>query len=228
MLYGDFAESWRIQQAVSIFTYFEPDESTETYTDRNFPPVILTAKDLPEDQYNQAKIICENAGISNPVHLDSCILDVGLTGDEDFAKGFSEAKTPEVAAEYEPSPPTIIRKSLPENAVEVSIKPVITISFSKPMDASSITSESFTLNNDTRGTVSYDSANMTAKFEPLTDLAYNTIYTVIITNEVRDAAGNYLDTDYTWKFTTINTTETSQTSSSSSGGGGCFINTLNY
>ena len=94
ILYGAFGESWRISQAESLFTYFSPGESTESHTDRNFPGKLITANDLPETQYNQAKIICENAGVSDPTLLKSCILDVGLSGDADFAKGFSEAKPP--------------------------------------------------------------------------------------------------------------------------------------
>ncbi len=88
LLYGDFTESWRISQDESLFTYFSTDESTATYTDRNFPAGIITSKDLSEDQYNQAKTICQNAGVTGSVSLDSCILDIGLTGDEGFVQSF--------------------------------------------------------------------------------------------------------------------------------------------
>lgn len=42
----------------------------------------------------------------------------------------------------------------------------------------------------------------TATFTPLADLDYDTAYTATITTGVKDLAGNAIEADYVWSFTT--------------------------
>jgi hypothetical protein len=84
------------------------------------------------------------------------------------------------------------------------VNATITASFSEAMNASTITSATFTLYKGTTavtGSVSY--SGTTATFLPATALAGNTVYTVTITTGAKDAAGNSLSANYTWSFTTV-------------------------
>ncbi len=84
-LYPDYADSWRISQEESLFDY-AAGETTETFTDRDFPQAFAKTTDLSDEARATAEQICLEAGISSPVLLEDCILDVGLTGEERFAQ----------------------------------------------------------------------------------------------------------------------------------------------
>jgi len=92
----------------------------------------------------------------------------------------------------------------PANAdVDVAINTKITATFDEEMDSSTITRTTFTLVHGATavsGIVSY--SGVTAVFEPAINLAYNTTYTATITTGATDEAGNALETDYVWSFTT--------------------------
>ncbi len=80
-LYPAFADSWRVVQQSSLFTY-DPGTSTATYTDRSFPdPTVPT---LPNR--SAAEAICRTFGVSDPDVFAACVLDVALTGQPDFAE----------------------------------------------------------------------------------------------------------------------------------------------
>ncbi|HZD24164.1 MAG TPA: VWD domain-containing protein [Acidimicrobiia bacterium] len=85
-LYGPYADSWRISQAESLFDY-ETGKSTETFTDFSFPSGVLTVGDLDPDARALAETICRAAGVSDPIILESCIVDVAITGDSAFTEG---------------------------------------------------------------------------------------------------------------------------------------------
>ncbi|MDR4493776.1 MAG: VWD domain-containing protein [Nitrospirales bacterium] len=84
-LYKQFGESWRITQEESLFDYIDGN-TTETHTDRNFPVGFFTAAHLDPSIREEAEQICRAAGITDPVLLDNCILDVGITGDSSFVE----------------------------------------------------------------------------------------------------------------------------------------------
>ena len=95
-LYNEFGNSWRITQGESLFTY-TPGEDTSTYTNLNFPYEIVTTADLSEADYLVAEQICRDAGITDPVLLQDCILDVGFTNDSSFAEDKKNLKSPEMS-----------------------------------------------------------------------------------------------------------------------------------
>jgi len=84
-LYQQYGESWRITQEESLFDYLE-GTTTETYTDKTFPGSSVTTAVLSDSQREQAEQICRDAGVTDPVILEACILDVGLTGDRCFSE----------------------------------------------------------------------------------------------------------------------------------------------
>ena len=83
---------------------------------------------------------------------------------------------------------------------------VITASFSEPMNASTITTSTFSLNGPgatpVLGTVAYDASSGIARFTPASALTAGTAYTATITTGAKDVAGNGLANNHSWSFTT--------------------------
>lgn len=100
------------------------------------------------------------------------------------------------------TPPTITAESPAPNATNVSVTKAPSVSFSKPVQPSTI---SFTLKDPggglVPGIVSYAGTTNTATFTPSTNLATQTTYTATVTG-VKDLAGNPLAAPMTWSFTT--------------------------
>jgi hypothetical protein len=98
-------------------------------------------------------------------------------------------------------PPTLASTSPAADATNVAGGTVVTATFSEAMDASTITTTSFTLGS-VSGSVSYDSDSYTATFTPDANLEGSTSYTAILSTGITDAAGNPLASAYSWSFTT--------------------------
>ncbi len=92
------------------------------------------------------------------------------------------------------------------NATNVSVTTIISATFDKDMDSSTINTSTFTVkdssNNSVSGTVTYNSNTKTATFTPSTSLASGTTYTATISGSVKDTDGNQMGSDYSWSFTT--------------------------
>ena len=86
VLYGAYADSWRITNETSLFTY-GPGEGTADFTDTSFPQGVITLDDLPDELVAMAEAFAADAGFTDPVPLEAAILDFALTGDEEFAAG---------------------------------------------------------------------------------------------------------------------------------------------
>ena len=82
-LHRDFGNSWRIQPSESLFNYTN-GQTTESLSDRSFPRNYSTISSLMPRQIQAAERVCRQAGVTD-VTLDGCILDVGLTGQSEFA-----------------------------------------------------------------------------------------------------------------------------------------------
>ncbi len=98
------------------------------------------------------------------------------------------------------TPPSIESVSPPEDAVGVPIDTDILIVFSEKIDSNRISPTTFTINPSVVGTFSFDGD--TVRFSPAGSLAWSTSYTVSITTGVTDLAGNHLQNNKTWTFTT--------------------------
>lgn len=79
-LYRAFADTWRLTDAESLFTY-RAGESTATFTDPAFPDRTVTAATLAPAEKAQGETLCRLAGIDRQPLLDECVLDFTLTGD---------------------------------------------------------------------------------------------------------------------------------------------------
>ena len=93
------------------------------------------------------------------------------------------------------------------NAIGVERNKVIKVTFSEPMDASTITSSTFILKQGTiivPGSISF--SGNTASFTPQTALGAGISYTASITTGAKDIAGNALASDLAWSFATSGST----------------------
>ncbi len=89
-LHREFAHSWRITDETSLLPYGR-GEDTAFFTDEAFPDSAARVSDLTPEQLAFATEICAEAGVVDPF-LDSCLVDVGLTGDESFAVSAARAQ----------------------------------------------------------------------------------------------------------------------------------------
>jgi hypothetical protein len=82
--YGDFAESWRVQPEETLFDY-APGDDTDTFTIPDFPG---RPAGLDEADAAAARQVCTDAGVTDPVLLEACAVDVHCMADGSFADAF--------------------------------------------------------------------------------------------------------------------------------------------
>ena len=98
-----------------------------------------------------------------------------------------------------------------EDAVEVDTGCVVKASFNYRMDADTINSASFVLEQEgvpVPGVVAYDIETRTAIFTPDTSLAQGCTYTARVTRAVTNIIGRPLATEKVWCFTTLSSADT--------------------
>jgi hypothetical protein len=103
------------------------------------------------------------------------------------------------------SAPTVSSTSPLSGLSNVATTTAITATFSEAIATSTITTETFTLNNGATGTVAYNATTKVATFTPSANLLSGTTYMATITGGetgVKDVAGNPLASNYVWSFTT--------------------------
>ncbi|HUX40712.1 MAG TPA: Ig-like domain-containing protein [Rectinemataceae bacterium] len=125
-------------------------------------------------------------------------------------------------------PPTVTAVSPTSGATGVLVSSVVTATFSAFMDATTLTTASFSISGAAAvsGVVSYNSITKTATFSPSSPLAYAATYTATVTTSVKDSAGTALTSAYSWTFMTeIPVPPTITTVSPSSGTSGVSVGT---
>jgi hypothetical protein len=95
----------------------------------------------------------------------------------------------------------------PANTATANVTTNVTATFSEAMSTSSISGQSVTVKEQgssslVEGTVSYDSTTKKATFDPSTNLAPNTTFTATISTGMKNLAGNALEQNFSWTFTT--------------------------
>ncbi|GAA2367746.1 hypothetical protein Cme02nite_28430 [Catellatospora methionotrophica] len=83
-IHGRLVDSWRVTEQTTLFDY-GPGQSTATFTDPDFPSGPVTAQNSPDRA--AAEQACRAAGVTDPVQLANCVVDVGVTGDTGYATG---------------------------------------------------------------------------------------------------------------------------------------------
>lgn len=103
-------------------------------------------------------------------------------------------------------PPVVVLTDPLDLATNVSLNKTITADFSEILDNQTMNESSFTLMQGTvniEGFVSY--SGVTASFNPNVDLIEGTEYTATLSTDVQDLAGNAMENEYSWTFTTGST-----------------------
>jgi hypothetical protein len=103
--------------------------------------------------------------------------------------------------------PTVLSTAPSDGATNVSVSNPITVTFSTAMDATTVTSSTFTIQGVT-GTVSYNSLTQSAIFTPSSVLSNNSTYSASIGTGVKDLTGAALTAPYSWSFTTTANADT--------------------
>jgi hypothetical protein len=98
----------------------------------------------------------------------------------------------------------VVSSTVPANGASgVPLNQIISVTFNKEMNPATINTSSIIITVAgvvIPGTISY--SGNTATFSPTSRLAANTLHTGRVTTVVKDLAGNALQTDYIWTFTT--------------------------
>lgn len=101
--------------------------------------------------------------------------------------------------------PTVISTMPASNATGVALNTLVTATFSKPMNAGTLTTTTFTLRQGSTaltGVVTVNPTGTTATFTSAAPLVANLVYTATITTGAMDTGGLTLAANYTWMFTT--------------------------
>ncbi len=106
------------------------------------------------------------------------------------------------------TPPTVTSVSPPNGATGVAIATTVQVTFSEPMDSTTISNTTITLRNNTTSalvgaTVVYNRSTRVATLTPTSALAFGTPFTVTVTTGVKDVAGNALVAPFPSTFTTV-------------------------
>ncbi len=99
--------------------------------------------------------------------------------------------------------PQVLLTDPSNGATNVSINKTITATFNKPMDPLTINATTFTIKQGATlipGVITYN--GVTATYNPINALAFNTVYTGTITTGAKDLLGNSIVSNYVWTFTT--------------------------
>ncbi len=96
-LHGSYADSWRITDATSLFTY-DSGQDTESFTDRSFPSSISTIDDVDPSARDLAIAACEQQGVVSGPQFDDCVLDVARTQNTQYAGLAGQFRTPLLGA----------------------------------------------------------------------------------------------------------------------------------
>ncbi len=105
-----------------------------------------------------------------------------------------------------PSWVTVTATSPASGASNVPTNAAVSVTFSAPMNAATLTTNAFLLtdyaNNSIPGTVTYDLPSLTAFFTPASPLATSSLYVATVTTNVQDVFGNSMLAKYSWLFAT--------------------------
>lgn len=107
---------------------------------------------------------------------------------------------PDPSTENEPA---VEATSPANNAEEVALNKIVSVSFNQAMDATTFNTSTFTVkqgNTAVAGLITY--AALTATFKPNVAFQANTTYTVTITKTVSNEKGKKLSADVVWDFKT--------------------------
>jgi CSLREA domain-containing protein len=171
------------------YNVYRSDSLNGTYTKLNASP-------LAASQYNDTEA---------PAGKDSYyrVTAIDKSGNESQPAAVS-AFRPEAV---DTTAPTILSKTPTANSTGVALSTNVDVTFSEPMDPTTISNSTFRLvisgtTTPIAAAVSYDEATRKATLDPNAELLPNTTYKVTVNTGVKDVAGNAMAKLQTWQFTT--------------------------
>ncbi|WP_037911774.1 Ig-like domain-containing protein, partial [Sulfitobacter mediterraneus] len=110
VLYGAYADSWRITQEDSLFLYDE-GQDTSSFSDLNFPIQITRIGDLDPTERAVAEQIARDAGlVQGSFEFETTVIDIVMTGDAVFAQLVADA--PDFQEDFDPGEVTPVEINL--------------------------------------------------------------------------------------------------------------------
>ena len=218
---------WRSSDGQLLATASFTNESASGWQQVNFSaPVAINANDIYVASYHSSQYFALtaggflSAGVNNgPLYVPATgevggngVYRVGPSGLPTSTFGGNNywvdvVFTTDIGPDL--SPPTVNSTQPASNATGVVPANPVTVTFSEPMDASTVTDTTVELRNQANvkvpASVSYNASNNTASLLPNAALAESSVYTAKViggANGVKDPAGNSLAVDFTWQFTT--------------------------
>lgn len=132
--------------------------------------------------------------------------------------------------EGDTTPPTVTSTNPANDAIDVVLDADLSVTFSESIDSATVTSANFSFVDDAgtriQGNIDYDVSTRTASFTPKNGLTEETTYTATISALITDLAGNPLEADYSWHFTTVNIPPTITSVSPGDGANNAPLNTV--
>lgn len=115
--------------------------------------------------------------------------------------------TTDAVVEADTTPPAVSSFRPVEGAINVAVETNIVVTFSEDMDSTSINSTTVTLTkvaggSQVSGEVSYNPSTETLTFDPTANLTAGTSYRLTLTTGIKDNAGNPLEQETYFSFTT--------------------------
>jgi hypothetical protein len=184
--------------------------SASTFELRNSANAVVTAV-VAYISSTRTAILIPDSELS-PLTLYSATIRGGTGGVADtagneLAGNHSWSFTTGVAVDT--TPPAVNSVIPNSGATAVIVTTQITAIFNEPLNASSVTTNTFELRNSANAlipaTVSYNSGSLAAVLTPSAPLANSTTYSATLKGGpggISDAAGNALASNYSWTFTT--------------------------
>lgn len=128
---ADFADSWRITSTDDSLFDYGAGEGPDTFNLAGYPSAPTRLYSVSETEQAQAEQACNDAGITDDIVLEECIVDVACTGDISYAERHALRQAPleklevvgaviEIAGVVVPSPaPADLQLDATESDTEV-------------------------------------------------------------------------------------------------------------
>lgn len=207
-----------------VLYHFMPNEKLVPFVAAGFGATDFIEPDSPNNRNHYAALFSYGLGLKYFVADDVALrgdvrhavlfddigdnnleYSVGLTfqfgGEKKAVVAVAAAAASEAVADT--TAPTVIFTTPVNGATAMPVNQKAYVAFSEEMDPATLTGESFTVkqgNTALSGRVKTAGAN--SIFIPANDLEKGMTYTATVTTGARDTAGNRLQRDYAWKFTT--------------------------
>jgi hypothetical protein len=196
-----------VSVSTTVMATFDRDMTASTITASSFTlaphvgtPVTATVTyDAPT-----ATATLTPSGPLDPTRQYTATLTTAVKGGDGTALGQAKTWTFTTAEAL-----TVTDKVPSALATGVSSGALVRATFNRAVDATSLTSSTFTLTpqdgSPVTATLGYDATTRTASLTPTAQLALSTMYAVKVGSEVKGADGVSLGNDVTWTFTTAAT-----------------------